>query len=42
MFDLLPYFAVFYVLGLILMALFVRLYYRKKKLPKDQSRHERD
>jgi len=28
----LTYFAIFYALGLLVMAVFVRLYYRKKKL----------
>ncbi|MEE3195639.1 MAG: hypothetical protein VX260_01625 [Candidatus Neomarinimicrobiota bacterium] len=29
--ELLPYYALFYALGLLLMALFVRLYWSKKK-----------
>ena len=29
--ELLPYYALFYVLGLLLMALFVRLYWSRKK-----------
>ena len=29
--ELLPYYALFYVLGLLLMALFIRLFWGKKK-----------
>ena len=29
--ELLPYYALFYVLGLIMMALFIRLYWSRKK-----------
>jgi len=29
--ELLPYYALFYVLGLLLMALFIRLYWSRKK-----------
>ena len=29
--ELLPYYALFYALGLLLMALFIRLFWKKKK-----------
>jgi len=32
MVDLLPYYAVFYIIGLLLMSIFIRFYFFKKKL----------
>ena len=38
--ELLPYFAYFYVAGLILMALFIRFYLYNKRKRKHQKDHE--